>query len=291
MKKQPFELRSIEPWPGVSLELWRDWKWQLKNSLKTAGDFAKILALSPEELEAFSEGKQLFRSQSTPYYASLIQAEAKTSCPIRKMIVPSSAELQSNVQEMLDPLGENKKTNRACERLIHRYTDRALFLVTDMCGVYCRYCTRKHFTASDQVVASKQQLEEVVTYLQANPQIKEVIFSGGDPLTLSNNKLSYFLEKIYSVESVELIRIGSRMPVASPMRIDDGLISLFKEFKPIYMMTHFNHPEELTVQAAEALEKLVDNGVPVFNQLVCLMELIMIQLLFTLSQGACFIFV
>jgi lysine 2,3-aminomutase len=269
MAKKSFHFTSIRAWPNVSSSQWQDWKWQVKNSLKNKEDFSLMMNLTDKELAGFKGLDSLFRVQATPYYASLMNLQDE-NCPVRKMILPSSEELNSKYQQMLDPLGERLESNRVCQRLIHRYTDRVLFLITDMCGVYCRYCTRKHFTASDQVLATEKQIEEVVNYLKSKPQVKEVILSGGDPLTIANEKLGKIIKKIYEVESVELIRIGSRMPVACPMRIDDELIALFKEFKPIYFMTHFNHPDELTEQAAIALEKLVDNGIPVFNQLVLL---------------------
>lgn len=268
MKKNVFNFKNMEPWPGVSAQEWQDWKWQFRNSLKTKEDFSKSILLNDDEKAGFS-GLDIFRVQATPYYSSLIDKEDQ-NCPVRKIIIPQAKELSFKHQQMKDPLGENKVKNRPCERLIHRYSDRALFLLTDLCSVYCRYCTRKHFTASDQVVASSHQLQEVVSYLQKNPGIKEVIFSGGDPLTVSNSKLYDAIKAIYEVPSVELIRIGSRMPVVCPMRIDDELIEIFKEFKPIYFMTHFNHPKEITLQSAMAVEKLVDNGVPVFNQMVLL---------------------
>lgn len=269
MGKKPFAFKTIEPWPGVTSAQWNDWKWQMRSALKSRDDFAQYFKLSEDEEAGFAGLGELFRAQTTPYYASLAHSEDST-CPVRKMVVPRGAELVSNYQQMLDPLGERKTANRPCARLIHRYTDRALFLLTDMCGIYCRYCTRKHFTASDQVLANEQQINEAVTYVKNNPQIKEVIFSGGDPLTVSNNKLAQVLEKFYAIDTVELIRIGSRMPVVCPMRIDSELIDIFKMYKPMYMMTHFNHPDEITENSAKALEKLVDNGVPVFNQLVLL---------------------
>ena len=261
--------REIEPWPGVGVSDWRDWKWQMRASLRSIEDFSQVFELSDDETLGFEGKDQVFRVQSTPYYSSLVESKDPMD-PVRRMVVPSGFEMVEGLQQMLDPLGENKKSNRACERLIHRYTDRALFLATDICGIYCRYCTRKHFTASDQVMASPKQVEEAVEYVKNHPEIKEVIFSGGDPLTLGNSKLAQMLEAFYNIETVELIRIGSRMPVVNPFRIDDELVQIFKEFKPVYFMTHFNHPNELTDDSARALEMLVDHGVPVFNQLVLL---------------------
>lgn len=269
MGKHLDRFKKIEPWPGVAVEQWTDWKWQMSQSLRKADQFSKFLKLSENEGLGFQGNDKLFRVQTTPYYLSHVNPENENDS-IRKIILPSGDELQPGVQQMLDPLGENKKSNRATERLIHRYTDRALFLATDLCGIYCRYCTRKHFTASDQVMATESQLNDAVQYVKAHPEIKEVIFSGGDPLTLSNGRLEKMLKAFYEINHLELIRIGSRMPTVNPFRIDDELISLFKEFKPVYLMSHFNHPDELSYDSALALEKLVDNGVPVFNQLVLL---------------------
>ena len=269
MGKRKICFRKVEPWPGVSEADWRDWKWQMRASLKSQEDFAEHFEMVGSEVAGFAGQESLFRVQTTPFYASLAK-DGGVENPVRKIILPSDRELDPGAQQMLDPLGENKSTNRATARLIHRYTDRALFLTTDLCGVYCRYCTRKHFTASDQVLATSKQLTEAVAYVKQHPEIKEIIFSGGDPLTLGNGPLEKFIQAFYEIEHVELIRIGSRIPVVNPFRIDTKLLSIFQKYKPIYFMTHFNHPDELTEDSADALENLVDHGVPVFNQMVLL---------------------
>ena len=251
------------------MDQWLDWKWQVSRALKKPEDFENHLCLTEEEKQGFQGVDKIFRVQTTPYYASLMDHK-NPFCPIRGMIVPHARELSQGGQQMIDPLGENKKNNRPCERLIHRYTDRALLLVTDFCGVYCRYCTRKHFTAKDQVLINRKQLDKVVVYLKKHPEIKEVILSGGDPLSVGNKKLAWIMEEIHSVKTLELIRVGSRMPVVCPMRVDGDLLEIFRKFKPVYLMTHFNHPSELTLDSAQALERLVDAGVPVFNQMVLL---------------------
>jgi lysine 2,3-aminomutase len=267
--KRKMQFRKIEPWPGVPPSDWTDWKWQMRHSLKSREDFARHFSLTEPETKGFSGQVDQFRVQTTPFYASVAQPGGVNN-PVRRIILPLENELLPGAQQMLDPLGENKPSNRATERLIHRYTDRALFLTTDLCGVYCRYCTRKHFTASDQVVASRRQVQESVDYVRAHPEIKEVIFSGGDPLTLGNGPLTTFLQAFYDIDTVELIRIGSRIPAVNPFRIDDELLQIFKKYQPIYFMTHFNHPEEITEDSAQALSRLVDQGVPVFNQMVLL---------------------
>lgn len=254
----------IEAPKGVSQSDWSDWRWQYKNSLRSQSDFAKHFDLSDDEQVGFRGEGQIFRVRSTPYYAEI----GKRHPGIRKIILPHASELQQGHQQMLDPLGELK--NNPTPRIIHRYQDRVLFLVTDFCSVYCRYCTRKHFTAQDQVFIKEDEYQAALNYIRKSPKVKEVILSGGDPLTLSDEKLERVLFDLRQIEHIDLIRVGSRIPVVSPMRITKELVGLFKKYKPVYFMSHFSHPGELSAQAAEALERLVDHGVPVFNQFVLL---------------------
>ncbi len=250
----------------VSESDWNNWTWQLRHSLKSQSDFEKSFTLSDEELAAFENGKELFNIRTTPYYASLANAEAGDS--IRQILMPHRLEVEEGAQAMLDPLGE--KVNKAAPRLIHRYSDRVLFLITDTCSVYCRFCTRKHFTGQEQAFIRTEEYEQALQYIREHPGLREVILSGGDPLTVSDNQLDRVLGDLRNIEHVEIIRIGSRMPVVCPMRITDELVAILKKHKPVFLMSHFNHPDELTAEAALALEKLVDNGVPVMNQMVLL---------------------
>lgn len=255
-----FHFPKIEPAPGVTLPEWNSWTWQFKNGLATEADFAKYFDLSEPERTALRELKDVFQIRTTPYYAR-IRA-------IRKLLMPSLLEKSSGGQQLADPLGE--KHHSPADRLIHRYPDRVLFLVTDQCSVYCRYCTRKHFTGQDQAFVGSESYQKALEYLKSAKGVREVILSGGDPLTLSDGRLRKVLSDIRAIEHIEIIRIGSRMPVVCPMRITPELAQLLKEFKPVFLMTHFVHPKELTAEAAIALELLVDNGVPVFNQMVLL---------------------
>ncbi len=267
MKKSKINFFDYKPIIKTTAENWHDWKWQIKNSLKSENDFSQYFQLSKKELNGFHISKNKFKIQTTPYYASLAQADIPSD-PIRLTFMPNEAEGNDGLQQQLDPLGEKK--NNPTPRIIHRYPDRALFLVTDTCSLYCRYCTRKHFTATDQASVNKHDYNEALNYLKKTSSIKEVILSGGDPLTLSNAKLEKIIHDLYQIPSIEIIRIGSRIPATLPMRIDNELINIFKKYKPIYFMSHFNHPNEITSYAAEKLELLVDNGVPVFNQMVLL---------------------
>lgn len=244
---------------------WNDWKWQIKNSIYSKDQFEKNFKLNQEEKEVFlSQNDKLFNIRSTPYYNLL----ASSCDSIKKIMMPHSLELKKGKQEMLDPLGE--KNNQKVNRVIHRYSDRVLFLVTDMCSVYCRYCTRKHFTGHEQSFLKSQEYEEALNYIKSHEGIREVILSGGDPLTLSDSILEKVLSDLRQIEHIEIIRIGTRMPVVCPMRITNELVQIFKNNKPVFVMTHFNHPKEITLEAANALELMVDNGVPVFNQMVLL---------------------
>lgn len=257
---------------------WNDWSWQMRSSLKSEADFRGAFELSSDEAAGFAGSKKttgdtgegdlnLFEVRTTPYYAALASATDPAD-PIRRILMPRRQELHRGVQSMLDPLGE--KQNSRTSRIVHRYPDRALFLITDFCSVYCRYCTRKHFTGGEASFPRKDEYADALAYLRKATGIREVILSGGDPLTLSDAMLDRVLSDLRSIDHIEIIRIGSRMPVVCPMRVTPELVSILKKAKPVYMMTHFNHPRELTSEAAEAVERFVDNGIPVFNQMVLL---------------------
>jgi lysine 2,3-aminomutase len=276
---------------------WLNWTWQLRNSLKTAADFQKRFKLSHDELAGFAGGRPTgalgasesaasagasdpgasiergtggaaqFQIRTTPYYASLAHPELALD-PIRRILMPTAQELTLGSQHMLDPLGERR--NNPAPRIIHRYPDRLLFLVTDTCSVYCRYCTRKHFTGQDEAFVKSSDYDQALAYIRRTTGLREVILSGGDPLTLGDGVLERVLSDLRSIDHVEIIRIGTRMPVVCPMRVTDELVSVIKKHHPVYVMTHFNHPRELTREAADALLRLVDAGTPVFNQLVLL---------------------
>lgn len=259
----------LEPPPGVSNQSWSDWRWQFKSALQSKSDFEGFFNLSDEELAGFSGLDQLFRVRVTPYYAELArQSKYSSQDPIRKMLLPSGRELAPGSQQMSDPLGENQHS--PVPRIIHRYSDRVLFLVTDFCSVYCRYCLRKHFTAHDQVMVRGEEYENALSYIASKKGLREVILSGGDPLTLADAPLEKILSDLRKIEHIEIIRIGTRIPVVAPQRVTKELVEMLRKYKPVFMMTHFNHPRELTAQAAEALSQLVDHGVPVFNQMVLL---------------------
>lgn len=266
MKLKFFEAPRPET---VTLQQWQDWTWQLRNSLKNQNDFERYFTLSESEKQAFQQGEQLFNIRSTPYYASLASKSVALD-PIRRILTPTADELYTPKQAQLDPLGERKTSNSPTSRIVHRYSDRVLFLVTDICSVYCRYCTRKHFTGADQAFIKNNEYENALNYIRKTTGLREVILSGGDPLTLSDSHLDRVLTDLRKIDHIEIIRIGTRMPVVAPMRVTDDLVRIIQKAKPVFLMTHFNHPRELTAEAAQSVEKLVDHGIPVMNQMVLL---------------------
>lgn len=256
---------------SVSVEDWSSWSWQMQNSMKNRAEFGAHLTtlgmnLRQDESEAFDKGREIFQVRSTPYYMSLLGASEHD--PLRRIVLPRMEELMDAEMTEADPLGEKK--NSPAPRIIHRYPDRILFLVTDFCSVYCRYCTRKHFTGQDQIMSSKTEYEQALDYIRSRTGVREVILSGGDPLTMGDRHLEKILKDLREIEHIEIIRIGTRMPVVCPMRVTPELTRILKAAKPVFLMTHFNHPRELTAEAAQALEAFVDNGIPVMNQMVLL---------------------
>lgn len=246
---------------------WAEWTWQIRNSFKTEDGFPSSVQLQDQERAYFQVGGSSFKVQSTPYYTHLV-SQLSPDSGLRKIFLPDVREYEQGHQAMLDPLGEN--SHRPHPRIIHRYPDRLLFLVTDLCAVYCRYCTRKHFTGQEQAFPKRDEYEGALQYIQSKPGVREVILSGGDPLSLSDGRLEKVLKDLRAIEHVEVIRIGTRMPVVCPMRITEELVQKLKPYHPVYIMTHFNHPDEITQEAATALKLLVDNGFPVMNQMVLL---------------------
>ncbi|MFN8792380.1 MAG: KamA family radical SAM protein [Bdellovibrionales bacterium] len=261
-----FEFQKSQIPSQVATSDWQNWQWQMRASLKNLEDFASYFELTPQEKQAFTDDSSLFNIRCTPYYARLARPQAED--PIRRILMPHTLEKVTGLQQMLDPLGERK--NNPVSRVIHRYSDRCLLLITDVCSVYCRFCTRKHFTGQEQAFLKSSELELALQYIREHNGIREVILSGGDPLTVSDAQLDRVLTELRKINHVEIIRIGSRMPVVCPQRITEDLVKILRQHKPVFLMTHFNHPRELTHEAAEALERCVDHGVPVFNQMVLL---------------------
>lgn len=255
------------PWErfGATEEQWRDWRWQQRHAITSVEQLEKYLSLSEDERAGLKDTAHVFRFGTTPYYLSLADPE-HPYCPVRMQIVPRSAEARIRPGELLDPLGEDK--NRPVASVVHKYPDRALFLALDRCAVYCRHCTRRRITGGAEGELDRRALEEGVGYIAAHPEIRDVIISGGDPLILSTAKLDTLLGKLRAIPHLEIIRIGTRVPVCNPMRITRELTDVLRKHNPLFVITHFNHPKEITPESRAACEALVDAGIPVENQAV-----------------------
>jgi lysine 2,3-aminomutase len=245
---------------------WHDWRWQLGHMLTCADDLAKVIALTADERAGLAASKDLFRVGITPYYASLMDP-VHASCPIRMQSIPNVREADIRPEELRDPLGED--THNPAPSVIHKYPDRVLFLVVDRCGIYCRHCNRRRLVGGDEPPTT-DELEAGIAYIARTPRIRDVLLSGGDPLLLSTRRLDHLLGKLRAIPHVETIRIGTRLPVVCPMRVDDELCAALRKHHPLFVNTHFNHPVELTADARRACERLVDAGIPVGNQTVLL---------------------
>ncbi len=253
--------------PGVTEEEWLDPRWQLQRSVRTLEQLETLLPLTEDERAGVRETASIFQLAITPYYLSLIDP-AEPFCPVRMQSIPVRAEAHVRPGELRDPLGED--AHRPVTGIVRKYPDRVLLLALDRCSVYCRHCTRRRITGQETTELDRASLREAIEWLRGHPEIRDVLISGGDPFLLSNGRLDELLTAVRSVPHVELIRIGTRVPVCLPMRVDDELAKLLRRFAPLFVVTHFNHPKEVTEEAVAACEALVDRGVPVENQTVLL---------------------
>ena len=245
-----------------------DWRWQLSHAITSAEELARAFALSPSEVEGVERAAREGLSLSiTPYYAQLVDP-ADPHCPIRRQCVPQSEEAVEVEGDLRDPLGE--ETNEVAPHLIQRYPDRALLLVTDRCSVYCRFCTRSRMVGDGGGTRSIAALAPALEHLRTHPEIQEVIVSGGDPLVMSDARLGTLLRELSHIESLGHVRVASRTPVTLPQRIDANLCHALRQHPCVWLMTHFNHPRELTRQAKTACAVLADHGIPVMNHTVLL---------------------
>src|SRR5512138_3989054 len=222
---------------GATEAQWRDWRWQLRNALATAEDLARVVDLSPYERNGLAAAEGHARVGITPYYASLMDP-AHPSCPIRMQAIPNAVEALIRDEELRDPLGED--SHNPAPSVVHKYPDRVLFLVVDRCGIYCRHCNRRRLVGGDEPPTTAE-LEAGLAYIARTPRIRDVLLSGGDPLLLSTRRLDYLLGRLRAIRHVETIRIGTRLPVVCPMRIDAELTSALRAHHPLFVNTHFNH--------------------------------------------------
>lgn len=264
-RSQAFRLRY---YPEASQSDWNDWRWQQRHRVKTVQDLERLLVLSEEEKAAIERHVGPLPFGITPYYASLLDPEDSTQA-LRRTVVPALSEYLLAPGEARDPLGE--ETTSPVPGLVHRYPDRVLFLVTGLCAVYCRYCTRARLVgASGEGSLKKHQLEAALAYIESTPTIRDVLLSGGDPLSLDDERLDWLLGRLRRIPHVEFLRIGTKNPAVLPQRITPRLTRLLKKYHPLWMSIHFIHPDELTPEVAEACGRLADAGIPLGSQTVLL---------------------
>lgn len=263
----PRNYQEIPIWKEITPEEWNDWHWQISHRLATIKELKQVINLTPEEEEGICQALGQFRMAITPYYAMLMDPEDPED-PIRRQAVPTSLELQDGRYETADPLHED--VDSPVPGLTHRYPDRVLFLVTDQCSMYCRHCTRRRFTGTQDRARSRHQIDMAIEYIRRTPSVRDVLLSGGDALCISDQRLEHILRRLRTIDHVEIVRIGTRTPVVMPQRITDSLCQVIKKYHPVWLNTHFNHPREITPQAQEACARLADAGVPLGNQTVLL---------------------
>ncbi|HBR93017.1 MAG TPA: lysine 2,3-aminomutase [Opitutae bacterium] len=256
-------------WADVPAEDWNSWKWQLKNRLTKLEHLEQHMTLTADERAGCLFAKDKLALAITPYFFNLIDRE-DPNCPIRRQIIPRAGEMRTAPEEMLDPVGE--ENTKPVDGIVHRYPDRVLFLVTDRCASYCRYCTRSRLVSNAQDYNFHPEFESGLEYIRTHPEVRDVLLSGGDPLLLSDRKLDHLLGELRKIPHVEFIRIGSRIPVFLPQRITAELCEIFKKHGPIWMSIHVNHPNECTHTLRNACEQLVYAGVPIGNQSVLLRD-------------------
>ena len=255
-------------WRDVSDSDWNDWHWQLKHRITTPEQLQRLMpTLTPEESAGAKLANHKLALAITPYFFNLIDP-ADEHCPIRRQVIPRIKETHIASWEMSDPCGED--SHSPVPGLVHRYPDRVLFLVTDRCAAYCRYCTRSRLVSNATGYDFHPEFDRQIAYIAQHPEIRDVLLSGGDPLLLSDEKLEHLLHRLRAIKHVEFLRIGSRIPVFLPQRITPELCAVLKKFHPLFMSIHSNHPRELTVEVRDALGRLADAGIPLGNQSVLL---------------------
>ena len=259
--------RREELFPHISNEEWNDWRWQVKNRIGNVEQLKNYLDLTREEELNVIDTTKVFRMAITPYYLSLIDPNDPID-PIKRQSVPSIKETQMSEADLQDPLHED--TDSPVPGITHRYPDRVLFLITDVCSMYCRHCTRRRFAGHVDKAPSKEQIDQAIEYIANTPSVRDVLLSGGDPLLLSDKRLEYIISNLRKIPHVEIIRIGTRTPCVMPQRITPELCSMLKKYHPIWLNTHFNHSNEITDDSKKACAMLADAGIPLGNQSVLL---------------------
>jgi lysine 2,3-aminomutase len=266
MSPTPFVSRRAPYYADVPTEKWHDWRWQLSHRLNSPEDFEKVLELTASERRAL-QASGLFRVDITPYFVSLIDPTDPND-PVRRQVIPTADEIVPFTGMMEDSLAEDQHS--PVPGLVHRYPDRVLMLVTTQCASYCRYCTRSRIVGDPGATFSRADFELQIDYLKRTPQVRDVLISGGDPLTLGLKLLEELLSRLREIPHIEVIRIGSRVPVFMPMRVTAQLTDILQKYHPLWLNIHINHPNEISVELAEACDRLSRAGIPLGNQSVLL---------------------
>jgi len=265
LNRFPVAPRSI--WKDATEKDWNNWIWQQQKRVKNLDDLRKVIKVTDEEAKAYEGSVEMFNMSITPYYASLMDPD-DPNCPIRLQAVPKLGELHVAPEDMEDPLAEER--DMPVPGLTHRYPDRVLFYTTHNCAMYCRFCTRKRKVSDPGSAAQTKQLDGALEYIRNHPEIRDVVVSGGDPLSNSDERLDYILGSLRAIPHVEMFRLGTRNLVTLPQRITDDFIYMLRKHHPVYVNTHFNHAKECTREAYDACRRLADAGVPISNQAVLL---------------------
>ena len=259
--------QEIPLWRGVSETQWNDWKWQAAHVVRTLEELRQILPLTDEEERGVVESADYIKYGIPHYYASLMHP-SDPNCPVRLQAVPRIQETHFSGADQHDPLYED--IDSPAPHLTHRYPDRVLLLITDYCAMYCRFCTRRRFTAHEHGAMSMRDLEPAFEYLEKAKEVRDVLLSGGDPLMVGDAYLESILKRLREIDHIEIVRIGSRAPCTLPVRVTPKLVSVLRKYHPLWLNTHFNHPKEITPEASRALAMLADAGIPLGNQTVLL---------------------
>ncbi len=254
----------------IVLSKWKDWKWQMSKCIRSVDDFEQLLGIEfePDYRKKIAKTVETFPLSITPYYLSLINTDDYANDPVFRQAFPVPEELQVLDHDMADPLAEDQDS--PAPGITHRYPDRVLFHISNICSMYCRHCTRKRKVGDQDTVPGREEIEAGLDYIRNNPVVRDVLLSGGDPLMLSDDHLDWILTELDKIDHVQVVRIGTRMPVVLPYRITDDLVAMLKKHHPIWINTHFNHPREITTSSKEAVRKLADAGIPLGNQTVLL---------------------
>jgi lysine 2,3-aminomutase len=259
-------------YPGTSTIEWNDWRWQMRARIRTLSELERVFRLSADERDAVTRHEGSLPVGITPYYASLMGAEDACE-PLRRTHIMTGEEYLLSPGEGDDPLGEDHDT--VVPGLVHRYPDRVLFLTTGTCSTYCRYCTRSRLVGNPggEYQFSTRQWEQALAYLEDHTEVRDVLLSGGDPLTIGDEKLDWLLGRLRAIKHIEFLRIGTKVPVVLPQRITKSFVQMLKKHHPLWMSIHFTHPVELTPEVTEATARLADAGLPLGSQTVLLRDI------------------